>query len=61
MSDNHKLEKLEISYRYAMPLHWILDKLEDGVYSDITRFDILNAKDSLDSQERRNIPKESNN
>lgn len=61
MSD-HKLEKLKNMYRYSMPLHWILDKLEDGVYDEITGFDIRNAKHSLDELENPlPIPRESNN
>ena len=46
MTNNN--EKLEIMYRYSMPIHWILDKLEDGVYSKITKFDICNARHELD-------------
>ena len=45
----HKNDKLELAYRYSMPLQWILDKLEDGVYNEITKFDVLNAKHELDT------------
>lgn len=46
---DHKQEKLAIEYRFAMPLQWILDKLEDGVYNDITKFDVMNAQHQLDT------------
>ena len=46
---NHKNKKLELAYRYSLPLQWILDKLEDGKGEEITMFDVLNAKHELDT------------
>jgi len=45
---DHKNKKLEIMYRYSLPLQWVLDKLEDGKSEEITMFDVLNAKHELD-------------
>jgi hypothetical protein len=46
--NSHKQKKLEIMYRYSMPLQWVLDKVEDGKYDEISKFDILNAQHELD-------------
>lgn len=48
MSENSN-KKLEIMYRYSLPLQWILDKLEDGDVSSITNFDVFNARHELDT------------
>ena len=47
MSD-HKEDKINIEYRYSMPLQWILDMLEDDKPELIKKFDVLNAQHELD-------------
>lgn len=41
-------EKLEIMYRFSMPLQWVLDKLMDDKSDEITKFDVANAQHELD-------------
>ena len=58
MMSQYSKDKLESIYRYSMPLHWVLDKMEDGKYNEITKFDIYNAKHSLDVIESCRFPPE---
>ena len=44
----HKQSKIDIEYRYSMPLQWILDMLAKEKQKEIKKFDILNAQHELD-------------